>query len=138
MGIVLTAIVNSCKIEPEPINFGLDVCAYCSMTIVDRQRASQVVSDKGKVAKFDAIECMINHLEEVDPERIGMVLCTTYEAPGELYDATRATYLVSPELPSPMGANLTAFGDDELARETVENVSGELYNWEEIRPLIAR
>ena len=130
--ICLAISFYSCELKPEPIHYGMDVCGYCSMTIVDRQRASQVVSDKGRVVKFDAIECMVNHLEEVDYQNVGMILCATYNEPGELMDATKATYLISPELPSPMGENLTAFGDKRLAMDVQKDVTGNLYTWQEL------
>lgn len=123
----------SCKVEPQPIDFGQDNCAYCTMTIVDRRYAAQYVSDKGKVAKFDAVECMIRFLEPVATDKIGLILCTDYTSPGTLLDATKASFLVSPEFPSPMGANLTAFKSTNKALETKGKATGQVYSWTEIK-----
>jgi copper chaperone NosL len=99
-----------CSIGPKPIDYGTDGCHFCSMTIVDQQHAAQIVTGKGKVFKFDASECMLNHLKEVDTSTVALFLVNDYNAPGELIDAIHASYLKSKEIPSPMGEFLTAFG----------------------------
>ncbi|MBK5193909.1 MAG: nitrous oxide reductase accessory protein NosL [Flavobacteriaceae bacterium] len=122
----------ACNISPQPINYGEDACHYCTMTIVDHQHAAQIVTDKGKAYKFDAIECMLNYLREnknVNPE---LYLVTDFMNPGELIDATKATYLISKNIPSPMGAYLSAFHTKEAADKTKMKYEGKLYTWEEI------
>ena len=37
----------------------------------------KLVTDKGKVFNYDAMECMLNHLNEVEEQKIGILL-TTY------------------------------------------------------------
>jgi copper chaperone NosL len=99
------------------------------MTIVDRQHAAEIVTQKGKIFKFDAVECMVNAREEIGADNIAQYLCNTYDAPGELTDATTASFLVSKAIPSPMGANLTAFSEAEAAKRTMDEFNGSLYNW---------
>jgi len=122
----------ACNISPQPINYGEDACHYCTMTIVDHQHAAQIVTDKGKAYKFDAIECMLNYLREnknVNPE---LYLVTDFMNPSELIDATKATYLISKNIPSPMGAYLSTFQTKEAANKTKMKYEGKLYTWEEI------
>ena len=52
--------ISACTVEPQPIQYGRDNCAFCKMTIVDGRYGSELVSSKGKVFKFDAVECLIN------------------------------------------------------------------------------
>lgn len=121
-----------CNISPQPINYGEDACHYCTMTIVDHQHAAQIVTDKGKAYKFDAIECMLNYLKEnkdVNPE---LYLVNDFMNPGQLIDATKATYLISKNIPSPMGKYLSAFQTKEAADKTKIKYEGKLYTWEEI------
>ena len=125
--------VASCEIAPEPIVYGTDACHFCRMTIVDDQHAAEFVTKKGKVFKFDASECMINHLRDVDNKAIALFLVNDYNNPGELIDATQATYLISEHIPSPMGAYLTAFETREVAESIEKENKGELYTWEELR-----
>jgi copper chaperone NosL len=102
------------------------------MTIVDRQHASQLVTSKGKVYKFDAIECMINYADEnQDTEYAHTVICD-FKQPGELIDATKAAYLISPEISSPMGAFLSGFKTKEEAIITQKEYGGSIYNWIEL------
>ncbi|NND33224.1 MAG: hypothetical protein HKN76_11595 [Saprospiraceae bacterium] len=121
----------SCSIQPDSIYYGEDICSACKMTIVDRQHAAQLITAKGKAFKFDAIECMLRNKKE--NEQYHYLLVNDYLQPGDLIDAQKAVYLVSEEIPSPMGANLTAFSDVEAARSSVQSAEGKLFSWEEIQ-----
>jgi copper chaperone NosL len=92
-----------------------------------------LVTKKGKAFKFDATECMMNHLKEVDSETVALFLVNDYNAPGEIIDATRATYLISENIPSPMGEYLSAFVDKESAQYAQEINEGELLTWQELQ-----
>jgi copper chaperone NosL len=103
------------------------------MTIVDKQHAAQFVTNKGKAFKFDATECMMNTLREVDQASVSLYLVNDFEAPGELINATEATYLISKNIPSPMGEYLSAFKNREVA-ERVQNANeGILLTWTELQ-----
>jgi len=122
----------ACNISPQPINYGEDACHYCTMTIVDHQHAAQIVTDKGKAYKFDAIECMLNFLKENEDITPELYLVADFMNPGQLIDATKATYLISKNIPSPMGAYLSAFQTKEAADKTKMKYQGKLYSWQEI------
>lgn len=127
-----TVLVFACNVKPQPIEYGSDGCHFCSMTIVDRQHAAQMVTEKGKTFKFDAVECMMNHLKEIDQGTVALFLVNDYSEPGELVDAKKATYLISEGIPSPMGEFLTAFGNDADAKNAKEGNGGDLYSWDEL------
>lgn len=134
--LIISAVVLvflSCDIKPAKINYGKDGCHFCSMTIVDNQHAAQIVSDKGKVKKYDAIECMINDAKTIAPENIGLILVNDYDDPGDFIDAREAHYLISQSIPSPMGAFLSAFKDASVARQVQTEQSGDIYNWETVQ-----
>ncbi len=128
--ILLVMLVTSCSIKEEKITYGQDGCHYCSMTIVDRIHGAEIVTNKGKVFKFDAIECMVNYSKDIDENEISLYLCNHYETPEEFIDATKATFLISKNLPSPMGAYLTAFGNQTSADKIKSKKEGELFTWE--------
>jgi copper chaperone NosL len=134
MGVLLLPFVMavSCKISPKPIVYGTDGCHYCSMTIVDRQHAAQLVTKKGKTFKFDAIECMLNYMKEIDTGTVALYLCNYYSEPGEFISSEEATYLISDNIPSPMGEFLTAFDSEESANMAEEENGGVLYSWTEL------
>ena len=130
--LLLIAIVAfGCSSGPKPIDYGNDQCDFCQMTIVDKRYGSELVSETGKVFKFDAIECMVNYYKrgEIEREKLASYLVTDYTNPGELIDAIHSHYLVSDQLPSPMGLNITAFKDETTANEFQQENSGRIYTW---------
>lgn len=128
----LVLIFTSCEVGPKEIHYGADACHYCKMTIVDTQHAAQLVTEKGKAFKYDAIECMLNHKANWDQATIKFHLVADYNNPRVLIDATEAHYLVSESIPSPMGAFLSAFeGERELTKIRTEK-GGKTYSWESL------
>jgi len=131
--VAIVLLTTSCKVEPENINFGSDACHFCKMTIVDQQHAAQFVTEKGKQFKFDAIECMLNELSEKSTNDIGVFFVSDYGNPGNMTNAKTATFLISQEIKSPMGAFLSAFSSEEKAKETQQELGGDLYSWSSIK-----
>ena len=131
--ILLSLTFTACTVAPQPIDYGIDGCHFCSMTIVDQQHAAQIVTKKGKAFKFDATECMMNHLKDIDTNDVALFLVNDYNTPGELIDATKATFLISKSIPSPMGEFLTGFSAKEAAQLVVEEGQGKLYTWQELQ-----
>ena len=103
------------------------------MTLVDKIHGSELVTDKGKVFKFDAVECMVNYLMDNSEMKTSLLLTNYYEEPTELISVFDATFLISENLPSPMRANLTAFKTAQKANEILLAKSGKLYTWEELK-----
>lgn len=130
--LVVLGLLWSCNISPKPIEYGQDACHFCKMTIVDKIHAAEVVTNKGKVYKFDATECMINFMDEFDTSTIALYLSNNFTNPEELIDATQATFLISKNVPSPMGAFLSAFKNKEDALKLQAEKDGEIYNWESL------
>mgnify|MGYP001814081582 CR=1 FL=1 len=130
--IALTLMLISCNVSPKPIEYGSDGCHFCKMTIVDKIHAAEIVTKKGKVYKFDATECMVNFLKEFDTSEIALFLSNNYIEPEALIDATKATFLISKNIPSPMGAFLTAFKNKVDAEKIQAEKGGKLYTWEEL------
>ena len=131
--VVLIFISTSCKPEPKPIAFGAEVCSSCTMTIVDKQHAAQLVTKKGKVYSFDAIECMLRSEQLKEKEKIALFLCNDYSEPGLMIDATKATFLICEAVPSPMGANLSGFASLKAAKNIAAEHSAVFLTWEELQ-----
>ena len=129
---VVMFLLVSCNVSERPISYASDECDYCKMTIMDHRYGSELVTDKGKVYTFDAAECLIDFLYYHEDVKVTaeLLLITPYTQPDHLFDATRATYLVSKGMPSPMGAYLTAFSDADTAKMFLLKKGGNLYNWE--------
>jgi copper chaperone NosL len=122
----------ACRPEPEAIRFGEDQCAYCKMMIADSRYGAELVTEKGKVFKFDAAECMVNYMQEGagTETEYAFTLAIAADTPGELHPVEEMSFLVSPNKPSPMGANLTGFSSLEIAEAAREENGGTLLDWE--------
>lgn len=137
--ITLVTVIYSCKVEPKEINYGGDHCHFCDMTVVDKTHASQYVTKKGKAYMFDAVECMVNNLNQnKNEELMEFLLVADYTNPGNLVDAKTATYLISEKIKSPMGANLSAFSSKEIAQQQSSDMGGELFTWTELKLKLAK
>jgi len=130
--ISLFFIFTACEVKPQKIEYGKDACHFCRMNIVDQQHATQIVTKKGKAFKFDATECMVNHLTEIDNSEIELFLVADYNNPGNLIDAKTASYIISKNIPSPMGAFLSAVSTKAKAEALQKSKTGTVYNWEEL------
>ena len=130
--IALLLMLVSCNVSPQAIDYGSDGCHFCKMTIVDKVHAAEIVTKKGKVYKFDATECMINFMNDFDASEIELYLSNNYTEPEQLIDAKRATFLISKNIPSPMGAYLSAFKNKADAEKMQSEKGGDLYSWEEL------
>ena len=130
--IALLLMLVSCNVSPQAIDYGSDGCHFCKMTIVDKVHAAEIVTKKGKVYKFDATECMINFMNDFDASEIELYLSNNYTEPEQLIDAKRATFLISKNIPSPMGAYLSAFKSKADAQKMQSEKGGNLYSWEEL------
>lgn len=133
--ILLVILFTSCTVKESPIVYGKDACHFCKMNIVDKQYAAEIVTQKGKPYKYDAVECMVKDLKSRNEKEISLILITDYKSPGKLIDATSAIYLISENLPSPMGANLTGFKNRSDAEKTASEKDGNLYSWDELKGL---
>ena len=130
--ITLLWLFYSCNISPKAINYGADGCHYCKMSIVDKIHAAEIVTKKGKVYKFDATECMINFMRDFETYEIKLYLSNNYSKPESLIDATQATFLISKNIPSPMGAYLSAFKTKNEALMVKSEKGGTIYSWQEL------
>jgi copper chaperone NosL len=102
------------------------------MNIVEPQFAAEAVSSKGKIFKFDAIECLINYTLEKEETEFALKLVVDYNEGNNWIEAQTSHYLVSENLPSPMGGNLSAYKDKGSAEAMRSAKEGTVYDWESI------
>jgi len=119
--------------EPEKIKYGVDVCDFCKMTIVDPKWGAELMTKKGKIYKFDVVECMIAYAASfMKEDEIKHYWTTNFLAPGTFLDAKKAIYIRTLQFPSPMGLN-------SLAIEKISDTSKlhlmpgyEVLNWDKV------
>lgn len=122
----------SCTPKPQDIEYYSDECAACKMKISDPNFGAELVTKKGKVYKYDSAECMVNSYLETGTDQFKWVLVTDYTNPRTLIDARESTYLISENLPSPMGGNLSAFRKTDDALFFKMEKGGEILSFDEL------
>jgi copper chaperone NosL len=128
----------ACKVEPEIIHFGEDQCYSCKMMIVDNRFGGELVSKKGRIIKFDAMECLIEHINKTGEEDHKFIMAIDYANPGTLIDARKATFYISQDIPSPMGANLSVYSSETPSISIIKSSKGDFYNWIEVKKVLKR
>lgn len=129
--ILLVALfISGCQSGPEPIQFGKDQCDFCKMSIADPKFGAELVTAKGRVYKFDAVECMVPYMEE-NPDEYAHVVAIAYNDPKALHPVKDMQFVISDEIRSPMGAGLLSFSDESKAAAYAQK--GTQYNWEGIK-----
>lgn len=131
--LLLSLAMSACSPHPEPLIFTSDVCHHCKMTLMDPKYGAELVTKKGKVFKFDSVECLGAYLHEQSEagKTTHSLWVVDANKPGELIQASGASYLKSPQLASPMGAGLTALADPAAAESLRRRYSGQILSWEQ-------
>ena len=134
----LLLTVLACTPEKEPIRYGEDTCARCKMGIVDEKFGSEMVTVKGKIYKFDSIECLVAYhsAAAVPHADVHSLWITPYTRPNHLIAAGSASYLQSQGVPSPMGKFLSGYTTPEEARQAQQQHGGEIYTWEQLADVV--
>ncbi len=108
------------------------------MKIMDKRYGAELVTAKGKIHKFDSPECLIDYIHQnsLPASDIAATLVTGFNEPDKLINTSEAAFIISPKLPSPMGAFLTAFTNTNEAKKKMEEVGGELFDWNSVKTKI--
>ncbi|WP_276370114.1 nitrous oxide reductase accessory protein NosL [Chryseolinea sp. H1M3-3] len=133
IALVLTITLLSCNVEPEPIQYGTDACHTCKMTLMDKKFGAELVTEKGKVYKFDDVNCMLSFYNSNEAsEQYKYRLVVDFAEPGKLIEANDAFYLKSSEIKSPMASQVAAFGKKENMEELKKQLKGIYLVWGEL------
>lgn len=119
-------LMVSCSTEPKPIAYGTDACDFCEMTIVSEVFSARAVSTKGKQFKYDAIECMVNDLQQKEVE-MAVLQVADFSDPGKMIDVENAFFIINDSINSPMGANLAA-----VNRKNSNFKETEVHSWDSL------
>lgn len=120
----LAAFLLACESKPEPINFGEDHCDFCKMSIVDPKYGAELVTDKGRIYTFDAVECMIPFMQENEEMTFEHQLVIAFDQAGKLLPKDQVVFAHAKVYQSPMGANVAAFSDKSKV-----DPSAEIMDW---------
>ncbi len=108
------------------------------MTIADKSFGSELITQKGKVLKYDSIECLAaadlvfaNKSQDVHSRWV-----TDFGQPGQFLDANKAWIVLAERQKSPMGIGLVAVSTEESATKLIDDVGGRIVTWGEIKEIV--
>lgn len=133
----LLLLLASCDPKPEPIEYGKDACEQCRMIIADERFGAELVTAKGKIYKYDSLECMVAHAAGMADKDIHSLWTVDFAHPRVLLPALQTLYLHAPKLPSPMGLNVSSFASADDMRVVQEKYQGRQIDWDEVKFLTA-
>lgn len=133
--LLFTVGMSGCASGPEPIIIGKDQCAFCKMTITDARFASELVTPKGRVFKFDDILCAKDYVDEHRSEGLDTsgVYVQLFIAPHDLVPVSQVYLHASKHFNSPMRGNVGAFRNETEAQDYKAQYPGSPGDWESLR-----
>ncbi len=131
--VFLALILVSCRNATiVPIDYGHDQCSYCSMMMIDPHYGAELLTHKGKAYKFDSVECLAAYYQSrINQKDVKSLWVVNFRKSKSFIDASKAVYLHSLKLKSPMGLNLTAFQNREQIK-----VHDPILSWKAVQKLV--
>lgn len=132
--ILITVLFLSCSNDPQPLQYGKDACYTCKMTLMDKKFGAEIVTQKGKVYKFDDLNCMVNFYNSgYEPEEnIAHLLVIDFAQPEKLIDTKHTFFVKSDKLRTPMASQVAAFEREEDYKKFKKDWNGILLGWGEV------
>ncbi|OYW79475.1 MAG: hypothetical protein B7Z27_05475, partial [Sphingobacteriia bacterium 32-37-4] len=131
--ILFVMLLSSCSnVKPEALVVNKDQCAFCKMTVADIRFGAETISSKGRIYKFDDLNCMIAFNKSNEKIMMNKFFVNDYDANNQLIDATTAWYISHETLKSPMGSNTAAFSNKDSAINKGKSISVEAVSWDQI------
>ncbi len=135
VALFLLIFAAGCNSGPQPIAIGKDKCVYCKMPISDQRFGAEIISDKGKIFKFDDTHCVLGFLKEekIKKEEAAEIYFSNFYAPHQLVPLEEVTFYQSPALKSPMNGNVAALNHADSVESILKNFYGNLISWEDMQ-----
>ncbi|KIA84182.1 hypothetical protein OA84_01130 [Kaistella solincola] len=113
---------------PAEIAVGTDQCDNCKMTITEPKYATQLLTEKGRIYKFDDIACLRDY-EVTNSENTGNATVYVADFPsGKFVESSTATFIKGGQIKSPMGGNTQAYSDKTAAEKAASELGATLTN----------
>jgi copper chaperone NosL len=131
--LLLIILFSSCSSQPEPFHYGQDLCHTCKMGIIDPKFGGELITTKGKLYKFDDLNCMALFIRsgKVPQNQIDKIVVINYEKEQDFMDVQKSYFLLSSALKSPMGGNTAAFASQEAAQKLNTDINGKIVRWKD-------
>ena len=136
VGVLLTALtVLACsKPGPDVIHYDGDACDHCRMTISDPAFAAQLVTQTGKVYRFDDPACLARFVAtaRVTSAEVHAIWVNDHAQPDRSIKVEDAVFVVSSQIRAPMNGGMAAYASLKEARALGVQLGGRVENWAEV------
>ncbi|MDR3273007.1 MAG: nitrous oxide reductase accessory protein NosL [Flavobacteriaceae bacterium] len=127
--LLLSVVFMSCNNKtPQPIKLNVESCDFCKMTISDGKFGAELMTNKGKVYKFDDIHCMVEY-SKTNKIMGAAFFVSIYDKDNALVPAETAYYIQGGDIKSPMMGNCIAFSSETAAKEYLEKFNAKNVSW---------
>jgi copper chaperone NosL len=132
--LLLVFFLQSCSTAPSPIRPGVDNCYYCKMTVSDARFGAELITEKGKIYKFDDMHCILSFIKSnaVNRYDINAVYLTDFSNQHQLHKADESFLLQSDKLRSPMNGNIAAFHNEDSMKKALADFKGTGTVWSQL------
>jgi copper chaperone NosL len=131
--LLLAFSVMSCSdFKVDPIKLNKDNCDFCKMSIADGKYAAEVITQKGRIYKFDDIGCMANYCKENANTKMGAYYVGDFSQDNNLIPAETAFFLSGGTIQSPMHGGIIAFSKEKDAQDFGTKLNAKLIAWNSI------
>jgi copper chaperone NosL len=136
IGILIIAfLILGCEVAPQPLEYGIDACHTCKMTLMDPKFGAEIVTEKGKVYKFDDINCMVDFYNSgyESTDKMAHIMVIDFSQPEKLIQARDAFYIKSNQIRSPMSSGIAAFETEAEMDKHKKEWKGIWLSWGELK-----
>lgn len=133
LAFVSIVILVSCgPTEPKPIKLNSDSCDFCKMTISNYKFAAELITQKGRVYKFDDISCMIRYAKSNTTVQYSGFYINDYLRENKFIEAEKGFYLKGGTINGPMGGKVVIFSTDKEADTYRPKLNAAPTTWKEV------
>ena len=119
-------LLPGCDTPPQAIDYGKDECSECKMILVDQHYGTELITGKGKVYKFDDVNCMVEFIrkEPAKNDTDAKRLIIDFDHGNQFLNVEDAVFLKHKDLRSPMGSHTGAFATGAAAAAANDALGG--------------
>jgi copper chaperone NosL len=125
---------SSCNTGPEAIAVGTDQCYFCKMTISDVKYGAELVTQKGKIFKFDDIHCLVRFRSSgaLEKGEVKDTYLVNYAGDHALVNVNECFLLQGGDIKTPMNGNVIAFKSNDDMKPFMKNLHAQEITWQQL------
>lgn len=118
--------------EPTPIKLNSDSCDFCKMTISNSKFSAELITNKGRIYKFDDPSCMIKYSKQTTNLVNVKMYINDFLTESKFVQVEKGFYLKGGTISAPMRGNFVCFSTNDEAKNYQQKLNAENTTWKEI------